>query len=157
MSCSRLVSTLGAAAVLAACSSSKSGGFTPADAGGDAQNPLACGPPDCDGDGYTVPKDCNDNDAMVNPEAFDFVGDGIDNDCDGIVDDPVLTCETIPSSPPGSPADFARAAALCAQHAKTNAGTVFDPLVNAAWGQVQGLGPGETLWTSKTKPVQVAI
>src|ERR1700691_5722509 len=123
MSFSRLVSISGAAAVLAACSSGKSGGFTPSDAGGDAQNLLACGHADCDGDGYVVPKDCNDNDAMINPEAFDFVGDGIDND-------PLLTCETIPASPPGSPTDFARAADLCAQRAKTNAGTVFDPLVN---------------------------
>jgi hypothetical protein len=34
----------------------------------------------------------------------------------------------------------------------TLAGTVFDPLVRATWGQVQGLGPGQRLWTSQTKP-----
>ena len=101
-----------------------------------------CGGPDCDGDGYSPPADCNDTNALINPEAFDFLGDGVDNDCDGKVDNPVLTCETIPASSPGTPTDFARAADLCAQHAKTNAGTVFDPLVSAAWGQVQGLGPG---------------
>src|ERR1019366_2217448 len=132
----------------------RSGAFPP-DAGAGEASLLSCGVPDCDGDGYIVPADCDDTNAMINPEAFDFPNDGIDNDCDGTVDNPVLTCETIPSSSPGSPTDFARAADLCAQHAITNAGTVFDPLVHAAWGQVQGLGPGETLWTSVTKPVQV--
>jgi hypothetical protein len=143
------------ALVLTGCGA-KSNGFTP-DAGTGEASLLNCGHADCDGDGYTVPMDCDDTNAMINPEAFDFPGDGIDNDCDGTVDDPVLTCETIPATSPGSPTDFARAADLCAQHAITNAGTVFDPLVNATWGQVQGLGPGETLWTSMTKPVQVAI
>lgn len=158
------------ASVAAACGSSKSNaGFTPdgggggGDAGGardaasDVPVLVSCGHPDCDGDGYAVPADCNDDDPLINPEAFDFPSDGIDDDCDGKVDDPVLHCETIPSSPPGSPTDFARAADLCAQNSKTNAGTVFDPLVHAAWGQVSGLGPGQTLWTSQTKPVQISI
>jgi hypothetical protein len=142
-------------ALVAGCGS-KSGGFSP-DAGTDSPLFTTCGHPDCDGDGYTTPADCDDTNPMINPEAFDFLGDGIDNDCDGIVDDPVLECETIPASAPGTPTDFARAADLCAQRSITNAGTVFDPLVHAAWGQVAGLGPGETLWTSQTKPVQVAI
>ena len=150
-----LLVVAGLAAGLGGCGA-KSNGFT-ADAGASEASLLSCGHPDCDGDGYTVPMDCDDTNAMINPEAFDFPGDGIDNDCDGIVDDPVLTCETIPASAPGTPTDFARAADLCAQHAITNAGTVFDPLVHATWGQVQGLGPGETLWTSMTKPQQVAI
>ena len=140
---------------LAGCGN-KSGGFAPSDAGPEG-NLLTCGRPDCDGDGYTVPADCDDTNAMINPEAFDFPNDGVDNDCDGNVDDPVLTCETIPSQSPGSPTDFARAADLCAQHAITNAGTVFDPLVHAVWGQVSGLGPGQTIFTSVTKPSQIAI
>ena len=61
---------------------------------------------DLDGDGYGDPdnvgeacdessgyvfdaSDCDDEDAEVNPDAFDFcgdAGDGLDNDCDGIVD-----------------------------------------------------------------------
>jgi hypothetical protein len=133
----------------------KPAGFTP-----DAGTPdlISCGHDDCDGDGYASPADCNDADPMVNPEAYDFSGDGVDNDCDGVVDDPVETCETVPSQAPGTPADFARAADLCAQHAITSAGVVFDPLVRAQWGQVQGLGPGQTLWKSQTKPeVQTAI
>ncbi|HEX8790529.1 MAG TPA: choice-of-anchor L domain-containing protein [Polyangiaceae bacterium] len=165
-----------AAACLLACGSSKSneafapdGGGTGSssgggggdsgtrDAGADVPTLVTCGHPDCDGDGYAVPADCNDGDPLINPEAFDFPGDNIDDDCDGKVDDPVLHCETVPSPAPGTPTDFARAADLCAQNSKTNAGTVFDPLVHAAWGQVSGLGPGQTLWTSQTKPEQIAI
>lgn len=164
-----------AAPASAACGSSKSGnGFSPdagsgsssggavdsggvRDSGSDVPTLVTCGHADCDGDGYAVPADCNDGDPLVNPEAFDFAGDKVDDDCDGKVDDPVLECETVPSQPPGTPTDFARAAELCAQNSKTNAGTVFDPLIHAAWGQVSGLGPGQTLWTSQTKPEQIAI
>jgi hypothetical protein len=114
------------------------------------------GKPDCDGDGYLAPADCNDEDAKINPEAYDFP-DGIDNDCNGKADDPVTTCETIPQTAPGSPTDFARAADLCAQRSKTSAGAVFDPLVKAEWGFVKGYGPGQRLWQSATKPSQVNI
>ena len=164
------------ATCLVACGSSKSnaGGFTSdggsgsgsggggdsggvRDTGADVPTLVTCGHADCDGDGYATPADCNDGDPLVNPEAFDFPNDGVDDDCDGKVDDPVLHCETAPAQPPGTPTDFARAAELCAQNSKTNAGTVFDPLVHAAWGQVAGLGPGQTLWTSQTKPEQIAI
>lgn len=113
--------------------------------------------PDCDGDGYPAGVDCNDGNAWVNPEAYDFPDNKIDDDCSGKADDPVLTCETVPATAPGSPADFARAADLCAQRSKTAAGTVFDPLVKAEWGQVKGLGPGQRLWTSQTKSTQVNI
>ena len=45
---------------------------------------------DADGDGYCVEDgDCNDNDASINPGAKDLgrkKSDGIDNDCDGIID-----------------------------------------------------------------------
>ncbi|MBT8069974.1 MAG: putative metal-binding motif-containing protein [Gammaproteobacteria bacterium] len=49
-------------------------------------------PVDADGDGYFVnvePFDCDDTDASINPGAIDKGGkfrDGIDNDCDGIID-----------------------------------------------------------------------
>ncbi|MFH1466885.1 MAG: MopE-related protein [Pseudomonadota bacterium] len=47
------------------------------------------GPPDAadaDGDGYTTVEDCDDDDAAVHPGASELC-DGVDNDCDGTVDE----------------------------------------------------------------------
>ncbi len=45
---------------------------------------------DADADGYSPPEDCNDNDANVHPGHNDTKGrwgrDGVDNDCNGIID-----------------------------------------------------------------------
>jgi hypothetical protein len=55
-----------------------------------------CGVPDADGDGYTVcAGDCNDANASIHPGAPDTCN-GIDDDCDGIVDNAV-TPKGIPS------------------------------------------------------------
>mgnify|MGYP000713246903 CR=1 FL=1 len=45
---------------------------------------------DEDGDGYAGDEDCNDTDASVGPGAVE-VCDGVDNDCDGAIDEGVLT------------------------------------------------------------------
>jgi len=78
--------------------------------------------PDDDGDGWTVcGGDCNDHDSLINPCAFDTndpsdpVGtDGIDNDCDGKVDN-LITCE--PTAAAGTfdanAVDYANASDLC--------------------------------------------
>jgi hypothetical protein len=77
--------------------------------------------PDDDGDGWTVcAGDCNDHDSLVNPCAFDTndptdpVGtDGVDNDCDGKIDN-LITCETgLVAGHDQVPADYAHAADLC--------------------------------------------
>jgi hypothetical protein len=52
--------------------------------------PVVC--IDADGDGYSTnggicgPTDCNDNETAVNPAATEICDDGIDNDCDRLVD-----------------------------------------------------------------------
>ena len=40
---------------------------------------------DADGDGFSQEEDCNDTDASIYPEALENC-DGVDNDCDGIID-----------------------------------------------------------------------
>ena len=108
---------------------------------------------DCDGDGYFIKvDDCNDDNPEINPEAYDFP-DNVDNDCNGVVDDPITTCETTGTMP----MDFGRALDICAQKSKTNKSVLFDPLVRAEWGFVKGYGPGQRIWTSDTKMQQVAI
>ncbi len=47
-------------------------------------------PVDQDGDGVVESEDCNDNDARISPEAEEIC-DGLDNDCDGLFDEGVLT------------------------------------------------------------------
>ncbi len=50
---------------------------------------------DADGDSYCAnqsPVDCDDGDAEVNPGATEDCGDGIDNDCDGEVNEGCATC-----------------------------------------------------------------
>ena len=45
---------------------------------------------DADGDGFTEDVDCNDADIQVSPEAMELC-DGIDNNCDGNIDEEVTT------------------------------------------------------------------
>ena len=55
---------------------------------------VADEPCDNDGDGYTVGDgDCNDNDKLVNPGAFEVVGNNVDDDCDGDIDEVEASCD----------------------------------------------------------------
>jgi MYXO-CTERM domain-containing protein len=47
----------------------------------------ACVCADRDGDGWCIPDDCNDADANANPGLAERCGDGIDNNCDGTIDE----------------------------------------------------------------------
>ena len=120
---------------------------------GFVDGPRLCANDDCDGDGYSPPgATATTTDPLINPEAYDFLADGVDNDCDGNVDDPVLTCETVPTTPPGTPTDFARAADLCAQTPRPTRARRSIRSCTRRGARSQGLGPGQTLWTSQTKP-----
>ena len=55
---------------------------------------------DHDGDGFPEGEDCDDNNDLVYPGAPENVADGIDNDCDGDVDeDVVVVNDPLPTSP----------------------------------------------------------
>ncbi len=54
-------------------------GITPTDTGDTGTAPV-----DADGDGYPADEDCDDTKSSINPSATDLVGDGIDQNCDGV-------------------------------------------------------------------------
>jgi hypothetical protein len=89
----------------------------------DGYNPDAADCPDDDGDGFTVcDGDCDDHNSLVNPCAFDTnaasgdpVGtDGIDNDCDGVVDN-LRTCDSTLTGKghDTTASDYANASDIC--------------------------------------------
>jgi hypothetical protein len=76
---------------------------------------------DDDGDGFTVcGGDCCDeqgpdclNPELVNAGAFEVDGNRVDDDCDGMVDNPVAACDAGLVSNSADPDDYARAIDLC--------------------------------------------
>ena len=60
----------------------------PEDSGGEPSEPSAPVGTDNDGDGFTVENgDCDDDDPWTNPLRDEKGGDGVDNDCDGMIDE----------------------------------------------------------------------
>ena len=98
----------------------KDGGFTgPLDDGGPTgfdvipESALVPGK-DNDGDGFPYEEDCNDGDPRINPGAFEVLGDGVDNDCNGKVDEDPGECDTPALKLESENAiDHARALGLC--------------------------------------------
>lgn len=52
----------------------------------DTTPPIDTADKDLDGDGFVGRDDCNDSDPNINPGAFEVLGNGKDDDCDGVVD-----------------------------------------------------------------------
>ncbi|MEO8846480.1 MAG: choice-of-anchor L domain-containing protein [Kofleriaceae bacterium] len=75
---------------------------------------------DADGDGYTScggdccddPSICSDP-AAVNPGAFEVPGNGVDDNCDGMIDNAVPLCDTGLASNDSMAGDYAKAIDLC--------------------------------------------
>ncbi len=64
---------------------------------------LTCGGPadDLDGDGFVAPADCDDTDPTVHPGALETC-DGVDQNCDGAVDEVGVVIDAPPSSDEGT-------------------------------------------------------
>jgi len=76
---------------------------------------------DRDKDGWTVAQgDCNDCNPSINPGAYDVPGDGIDNDCNGFIDDQVLECDSGLNIADNDAFNGARAMDLCRESAPTD-------------------------------------
>jgi hypothetical protein len=75
---------------------------------------------DLDGDGYTTcDGDCCEADtqcsgpALVNPGAFETLGNNVDDDCDGVPDNALANCDTGLLSNSADPLDYVRAMDIC--------------------------------------------
>jgi hypothetical protein len=69
---------------------------------------------DHDGDGYSFAQgDCKDCDPNVNPGAFDFPGNGFDENCNGQIDEAATVCDNGLPFASTVGADYAKAIGLC--------------------------------------------
>ena len=93
---------------------------------------------DGDGDGFTVADgDCNDCTGQMNPGAFDFPGNDVDEDCSGTADDEAVACDASTTDlASGDALEAARAIGLCRARQGASWG-----LIAARYAQASG-APG---------------
>jgi hypothetical protein len=95
---------------------------------------------DEDKDGYTVCKgDCCDsvgpnclNPELVNAGAFEVMGNMVDDDCDGVKDNPVAACDAGLPSNSSDPIQYAKAIDLCQTTTENASGAM------KKWGVISG-------------------
>lgn len=86
---------------------------------------------DFDGDGFTPAQgDCQECDPQVNPGAYDFPGNSLDEDCDGTADNATTTCDSALAAG-GDAWSHAKAIGLCKVASATSWGVVSADFVRA--------------------------
>ena len=120
------------------------GGFGGSTGGaGGAEAGVCLGGPDddCDSDGWRVADGdccdrvgwCSTTPELVNPGAFEYIGNGVDDDCDGLVDNLKPPCDgLLNNSGSSDPIDYAKAMDLC------QTTTEDAPLPSRRWGVISG-------------------
>ncbi|GAC1394703.1 MAG: hypothetical protein NVSMB47_04040 [Polyangiales bacterium] len=99
---------------------------------GDASGPPLDPTKDNDGDGYVYADDCDDTNKLINPGAYDVIGDKVDNDCNGTVDD-VDACDTGLKLLAADGLDFAKSLHLCRQTTEAATGK------SKTWGVISAV------------------
>jgi len=84
----------------------------------------------CDGDCCDVLADGCGNPNLVNPGAFEVAGNMVDDDCDGSVDNAVVSCDGAFSSNSSVATDYAKAIELCSSTTESPA------LPSKKWGVI---------------------
>jgi len=84
---------------------------------------------DNDLDGYVFSDDCDDRQPSVNPGAIEVAEDGVDNDCDGMVDQQIYCDESLPIGAMDAK-QLARSMGICRETSASAAGK------NKTWGLI---------------------
>ncbi len=86
----------------------------------------------CDGDCCDKAGTCGTTPGLINPGAYEVAGNSVDDDCDGVVDNPITLCDSGLASSSSSPADYAKAIDIC------QTTTENPPLAQKKWGFISG-------------------